>query len=271
MVSCCKVSFSDESWRRVERAALHRTSFTREFSALFDHDPYTIRIEPQSERTAIIRVVRDRPIKSDLALILGEFFYQLRAALDSLTYQAAVQKRGDPPPDENRLEFPVCRSQADFRKTAFNKISFSNELSRWVELIQPYNAGNARGTPFEGISSYLRLLHDCARKDRHRQLHIVAAIPIEATGRLHLAHPAKIASMEAVPCNLLENESAIFRFELERGSPENVTYVQSQLSIDISIKEIPGYHGQTLGKVVESVEGAVMMVIRTFEEIFKND
>ena len=41
----------------------------------------------------------------DASFELGEFFYQLRAALDCLAFTGVRQKTGDPVPNENRIYF----------------------------------------------------------------------------------------------------------------------------------------------------------------------
>jgi hypothetical protein len=55
-----------------------------------------------------------------LALDLGEFLYQLRAALDACIHQAAILESGkDPHPDEKALEFPICVSSEEFKNSGW--------------------------------------------------------------------------------------------------------------------------------------------------------
>jgi len=79
--------------------------------------------------------------KRGLSDAYGEMLYQLRAALDGSVYQAAIIESGqDPPPNENRLEFPICVSAAEFHKSAWKIAPLSKQCRDFIESIQPYNA-----------------------------------------------------------------------------------------------------------------------------------
>ena len=51
------------------------------------------------------------------------------------------------------------------------------ELNDWISTIQPYSAEKTRDDSDFGLNVTLELLHNCARKDRHRRLHVAAVVP----------------------------------------------------------------------------------------------
>jgi hypothetical protein len=234
-----------------------------------ENNPYSLFTEMKDDGTGFVRAVRKTKAGDDLPFILGEFFYQLRAALDSLLYRAAIiQTKRDPPPDENRLEFPITIADKYFKKTAYHGIPFPDELRNWIESIQPNNADKTIGTEWHGINRILRLLHDCARKDRHRRLHVVGAPPHSLTGQVHVPMPAKLVSFVGVPCNLLDDESIFLQFAVEGYVPGMQIYIDGDFTVDVVINEIPGIRGQQVNGILVSCEEAVMSVIRKFEEFY---
>ena len=168
----------------------------------------------------VVRYVRNAPIpENDLAFELGEMFYQLRAALDHLVYKATVLKHGsEPPPHENIVAFPICPNSDTFNRNPVNKPPFPNQLAVWLENIQPYNVGKHRGTETEFFIRALIILHDCARKDRHRRLHIVAAIPTHVKF-LFDAWPGRVVSYHPLLMNLLEGKDELMRITCTEFTP----------------------------------------------------
>ena len=116
---------------------------------------------------ARVRVVRDEAIPAELSLVLGEFLYQLRGALDNCLYTVAVIDSGQsPPPNADLLEWPICLTPEKWRSNARRFAALSLEVRQALEAIQPYQAEQPGW-------SCLRILHDLARVDRHRALHLV--------------------------------------------------------------------------------------------------
>lgn len=114
------------------------------------------------------------PMPADLGLILGEFLYQLRAALDNCLYAVAVIVAGSsPPPGASALQWPICDAPETFKKQRSRLKFLRPDLVDALEAIQPYQA------ELPAWNS-LRLLNDLARVDRHRALHLVTLIPVDS-------------------------------------------------------------------------------------------
>ena len=90
---------------RILRADSHLKASTERWNDFVEDEPYTVSIDVKSDGTGAISVV---PMYDQLPTLfsieLGEMLYQLRAALDSLVYQAAIyDARQDPPPNAQQL------------------------------------------------------------------------------------------------------------------------------------------------------------------------
>src|SRR5580658_215611 len=103
------------SWRRLDRAADHLVAFNAELGAILgDNGISTISRHDKNSGWDIAAIALPEPVierirKNKLSLELGEYAYQLRAALDGLIWDAITlqQKGTEPAPDANRVEFPI--------------------------------------------------------------------------------------------------------------------------------------------------------------------
>lgn len=96
-------------WDRVDRAEIHRKASIDIWNALHDDDVYESHAEIDSDGNGRFFLT---PVKRDwilpLSFELGELLYQLRGAIDSCVYDAAILKFGkNPPPDEEKWNFPL--------------------------------------------------------------------------------------------------------------------------------------------------------------------
>jgi hypothetical protein len=55
----------------------------------------------KDDRTGVVKATLLVPVRSELSLELGEFFYQLRAALDGAIYQTAEMVGSKTPPTKS--------------------------------------------------------------------------------------------------------------------------------------------------------------------------
>lgn len=116
------------------------------------------------------RIVR-RPDVT-MGLILGEFAYNLRSALDHLAWGLAAKK------ERPRPEFPIFIEESKFDRGGAPKIKSLPPLAqRAIRLLQPYNGRDAEWHP-------LWQLHECRNIDQHRYiLSRVLHSRFSATGR----------------------------------------------------------------------------------------
>lgn len=161
---------------RIERARTHCTTFGKVWAAHLERQPRHIEVEIDDAGSGLVRVVESEPIPVELSLVLGEFLYELRAALDNCLYAVAVlESQRTPPPKAERLEWPICLDENGWRDTARRRLStLSPEVRGALAAIQPFMAESPDW-------NCLRILHDLARVDRHRTAHLTATFLANAT------------------------------------------------------------------------------------------
>ena len=153
-----------ERWNTVQVESLYRTIVKVE-----DDGTGGMWLQPREEATLF----------KESALLFGEFLYQLRSALDACVYQAAIiDSKSDPPPNDDRLEFPIFDDPAKFRKKAAIALApLADKRKRVIESVQPYPTTNIPADQLVfSINRSLGILGNWARKDRHRSLHLFGCL-----------------------------------------------------------------------------------------------
>jgi hypothetical protein len=160
---------------RLARAEQHYKSFSEVWASYLDRHPHHLDTTIDATGLGTISVVEDEPVPEELPLLLGEFLYQLRAALDNCLYAVAViDSDQNPPPNAQLLEWPICLAEDKWQNSTRRLKALSPEILTALETIQPYQAASPDW-------NCLRILHDLARIDRHRALHLVTTY--NASGR----------------------------------------------------------------------------------------
>lgn len=258
-----------DSWKRIDRAIEHGKAFKAEWERVVNPESYSTSISMNSDWThGSIKSVTNIPPENDMALELGEFFYQLRAALDAAVYQVSVMEQGcEPPAHENRVEFPICHDPNMFNRNPLNTDPFPLQLRSWIESIQPYNTAKTASTDYSTLNRRLETLHNCARKDRHRRLHLVAAVPTTMDWEFTITGPGRITYETPIQTNFLEGECVFLEFGVEGVRPESPTNIklESAISIEVSLGEVPIPTGSNLGTELQWIVKAVEFVINFFE------
>jgi hypothetical protein len=148
---------------------------------LSNEDAYEMRldVEPEGEgvgRGTLRCWASEEMPTAQLAILFGEYFYNLRAALDYAVYATAIVDNGwvDPPPGEHVLQFPVCDTPKSWRTSAYHVGPLSERHRSWIEQVQPY-----QGTDDPTVRGIYWLNH-MARLDRHRALRVVGGYVSES-------------------------------------------------------------------------------------------
>lgn len=120
------------SWIRLNRAADHLVAFKAELDAIFADNAFTTvtRYDKDSGWDIAAIALSDSTIKrigdNRLSLELGEYAYQLRAALDGLIWDAITLTQGtEPPPMQIDWSFPFLTGKSQNSKTAVSSSSHS--------------------------------------------------------------------------------------------------------------------------------------------------
>ncbi len=231
-------------WERVERAEAHREAMATLWNGFVDNHPYDVKVNVHSDGTGDISIMRIADIPSGIALELGEYLYQMRAALDASIYETACKNTGQrPPPNERVLEFPVCRTQEQFQKSRGKIASLTEEQRSIVESVQPYNAPDDLADDLQifSLNRSIGILHDWARKDRHRKLHVVAtwASNIDPQVRLVGSDLGPIQIAVERRALLLNEYCKVATFSVQGWSSDMKVEANPNVLLDIAIDEVP--------------------------------
>jgi hypothetical protein len=261
----------EECRERIDRAHAHFKAFASGWKILLKSESYTFSAEMKDGRTGVVHATLTNPIRHELALELGEFFYQLRATLDGAIFRGVELSRGTEEITKiDRLEFPIYLSEVSFDNAALNKNPFPEELRSWLKQIQPNDTAEHRDERDRAIAGLLKVLHDCARKDRHRKLHLVAAVPQNVSGSIQVPLPAKIVDVRRSISNLLYEKCEIVVFGIENAFPEMEIELKGTFTVEVSVDEIYGASGQKVIDILIAIEGVVRHIIDRFEHSFVN-
>ncbi len=257
----------EDSWKRIDRATMHAEAFASQWAGLIDPEAKEVGIKRKNDGTWVAFAIHKVNPEHDLAIELGEFFYQLRAALDGMIFKAVIiQGKVDPPANESTLEFPIYPTKGKFEGCAAYRAPFPEKLKAWFEAIQPYNTGKPGYAETADMRRLLTLLHNCARKDRHRRLHVVAAIPTSVEWKFDISPGGKISNVRELRPNFLENESEFLAFHASGVSgPDSYFKLATGVTIEISVAEIPGLTGQGVMLELARIIDAVRYIVEKFE------
>jgi len=257
----------NDSERRIRRAEMHANALATEWNTILDPKTFQLRTEHKSDGASVVIGRFKNVSKNDLALELGEFFYQLRAALDGLIWVAAELLGARTPANENRLEFPIYETTGKFENCEVWKGPFPKELKDWLCSVQPYNAPSSNDPNVVEYGRRLKLLHDCARKDRHRRLHILGTPP--TIFQVDFDPPIPNAQIRYLTPNLLEGEAELLELRIseEDWTDPKVSF-KGKLTLSISIAEMPGFTSQQLSREFEGLINMASLITNDFVRSF---
>jgi hypothetical protein len=181
-------------------------------------------------------------IPDELALLLGEMLYQLRSSLDACIYQGAIYAtKKDPPLDEGKLEFPITIDPNEWPSLKKRRLSRLPPLIQdGIERVQPYNTPSLPPEELiKSVSRSLGILHDLARKDRHRKLHVVGSWPMDAKPLFDLKGGVTVKSLEIMPPSILKEGTLIARFRLSGPPAGELGHINPQLRTTFGCAEPP--------------------------------
>jgi len=256
---------------RIERAYAHRKALGEIWNKLVNENFYQILVNVEHDGTGTISVEQLNPLPVSCALELGETLYNFRAALDGCIYRAAIiESKQNPPPGENRLEFPVCSNAAEFLKSARKIEPLSQKCRDFIESIQPYHTPELPAELYiRNFNRNLGILHDWARKDRHRQLHVVGCWGSQASPSIRLPAGTSLKSIRACTDGFLEYEHEIASFEIDGFVPGMKVQANPDLMIDIAVNETPKpcADNDTLGNRLTYIGETVEVTVCTIEHL----
>lgn len=158
----------DTALARVDRAVVHREELWNAAAAHLQDHPINreFDVRPDEVRSTVQATA---PFPASISIIFGEWLYNLRAALDSLLYELAVEDtQSDPPTNARQRQYPIIEQQESFNKKSKQALADLTDWTRTgIESTQPYHVP----TGYRGHA--LWWLNELARLDRHRRHHLL--------------------------------------------------------------------------------------------------
>lgn len=258
---------------RIAQAETHSRAMADMWNALLEDELYSAALQMEDDGTGHLRVGHGYDsLPQAFALELGELLYQLRAALDSCVYAAAILESGqEPPPDHEHLEFPVVESVTDFRKAAWKIRPLTDARRTIIESVQPYNVPDIEPELMVfNFNRALRILNDWGRKDRHRKLHVVGSWASDANPKVDLPDGCDLEYMFVTTDGLLEHDGLIATFKLSGYVPGMDVKANPDLAIDIAVDEPPEpcADNDTLSNRLRGMIIATKAIVRGVEDSF---
>ena len=185
----------DAALARLDRAEARHREFGQEWAAYTLAHPWDIDVVGMGNCTYEVFVVMRDPAPQVLSMIFSEWLATLRAALDNGFYAwVADATHQNPPPQAERLQFPICTTPQDL-----------------IEMEQPYQS------PYGPRSNLLYWLNELARTDRHRSPHVGLGRTAQHKVRIGVPEGEFAVFDESIkPYNFIDGRHLVARFTTTR-------------------------------------------------------
>jgi hypothetical protein len=225
----------DLAFARLDRVTVKRQEFAQCWAKYISVHPWNIDVRSVDPRTLEILAVMREPAPVELALIFSEWLAALRASLDNTIYALAAATTGqNPPPQAERIQYPICSTPAEFKSQAKRLTMLPEDIIEALEKSQPYQS------PWGPESNLTWWINELARKDRHRALHVGLGRVDEH--RIRVAPPNGVAIQfdETVePYSHIDQELVVGRFTASR--PLRPREITADLTGVVIAPEIQGW------------------------------
>lgn len=198
----------DLAFARLERASSKRVEFGTEWADYIAEHPWDIDLSVISDTEFEFFAIQRSPAPAALSLIFGEWLATIRSSLDNGLYAwvAAVTKQ-NPPPQADRLQYPICSTPAEFKKQRSRYSAVPSEVIDALEMAQPYQS------PFGAESNLFYWVNELARTDRHRTPHIGIGRVAEHSVRIGVPEGITIKFDSSLsPWQAIDDQVTICRF-----------------------------------------------------------
>ena len=260
---------------RLNRAREHAETLADTWNEIPTGDFFRVRAKVDSTGAGKVFLSQVKPLPEEFSLLLGEMLYQLRSALDSCIYQAAIYTTTqDPPPKESALEFPLTSDKDEFPKLAKRRLSiFTQDIQDGIERVQPFNMPIS--LPPEqmvvNINRSLGILNDLARKDRHRRLHVAGCWPMKLHPTFLLPSKVTLVDIKTMEPGLLNEANELATFQLKgfvRGMRPIEVNPNLVTTIGLNEPPLPCHPNDNWDQRFTQMRHAVDSVISAFEKHF---
>jgi hypothetical protein len=198
---------------KLARARHHLTTLKEEHDAFCARTPFRVsmeregkahavtitedsgeqRVEKRKQEFAVFRFHINENPPLVWSIVIGDCVQNARSALEHLAWQLAYPEFGGCGPKPGRTAFPICLKHGEFKKI---KDEFGRPVQEAMEKVQPYELGENAG------QHPLWILHDLARIDRHRVLHVVAAALVDESVASYIPETPRSGGVQVTPANI---------------------------------------------------------------------
>jgi len=222
---------------KLQRADQHNQFLHNEIAAWMATNSYVTRpvVSSDNTRYSIVAYLtgKEPPLQA-WTLVAGDCLHNLRCVLDHLVYAIAVHQSGaNPPPVENKLQFPIADSHANFQSSTFRIASLSAPVQAAIESVQPYNRTHPKLPP------PLAVLRDLENIDKHRFLRLaytgIGDIDVELGG---VPNPLAGQPAQIPHDGEIKDGTEVVAFVFSAPNP-GMKFVKAQMDLMISL-----WHGK---------------------------
>lgn len=264
-------SFSElfaKCYARIDRAVHHSNEAAKLWNSLDMLHLLAVTLFVRDDGTGTLDVEQIEPLPENLELELGEFLYQLRAALDGSVYASAIQDSGqNPPPKASSIEFPICESKDEWPRQSRKIEQVNAGRRRFIEATQPFAEPQlAASLLVLNSNRCLRFLNELARIDRHRRLHtLIAAISMDRP-LFELPEGTRLEKLEVRPMS--SSEGPVARFSLAGWQRGMKLFANPHADIELWLEGLaaPGHPNDTLPHRLQSITMNVRMIVSLLEK-----
>ena len=230
---------------KLNRGVEHLKGLRGEINTFLNSDANGVINDFDSEPGCLLvkAFVRDDP-PPRCSVLIGEFLYQFRSALDHLACELTSLNNQ---PVDSDVEFPIFDDPDKFRRNG----NLTKAIKKRIGGIEPAKQAIIEGEqPFKGLygpphDDPLWLLYELSNFDRHQALHLMNAYTDQCFIELRPPqHRGRFVELDTF-YGLLKGETTIARFAIRPG-PEFDVEVQANARLDVSF----GQSGPCAGRPV---------------------
>ncbi|NUT72732.1 hypothetical protein [Pseudarthrobacter sp. C4D7] len=157
----------DFAFARLNHAASKRREFGESWKQYISNHPWDIDVRNLTPTTFEILAVTREQAPVQLSLAFSDWLATVRAALDNGLYAWVASATGqNPPPLAERIQYPICSTVKEYTSQRKRLSGVPGDILDKIEAAQPYQS------PYGPESNLFYWVHELARTDRHRSLHV---------------------------------------------------------------------------------------------------
>ncbi|MEE2523605.1 hypothetical protein V1639_13300 [Pseudarthrobacter sp. J75] len=157
----------DFAFARLDRAESKRREFGESWAQYISHHPWDIDVRNVTPTTFEILAVTREQAPVQISLAFSDWLATIRAALDNGLYAWVAAATGqNPPPLAERIQYPICSTAKEYASQRKRLSGVPEDILDKLEAAQPYQS------PYGPESNLFYWIHELARTDRHRSLHV---------------------------------------------------------------------------------------------------